>query len=58
MLIKLGTLNRLFDGNISGIPISCTGACCDCGRAIEIQIDKVAGGYGLQGGVVHEIENW
>jgi hypothetical protein len=57
-LIKLATLNRLFDGHMGGIPISCSGTCCDCGRALEIKIDKVAGGYGLQGGALHEIGNW
>jgi hypothetical protein len=58
VLIKLRTLNKLFDGQMSGIPISCTGTCCDCGRSVAIRIDKVAGGYGLQGGVLHEIGNW
>jgi hypothetical protein len=57
VFIKLVTLNRFFDGHRSGIPISYIGTCCDCGGAVEIQIDRVAGGYGLQGGALHEIGN-
>jgi hypothetical protein len=58
VLIKLRTLNKLFDDHMNGIPVFCTGTCCDCGRAFAIQIDRVAGGYGFQGGALHEVGNW
>ena len=58
MLIKLRTLNKLFDGQMSGIPILCSGTCCGCGKAVVIQIDKVAGGYGFKGRTLYEIGNW
>jgi hypothetical protein len=58
VLIKLRTLNKLFDGQMSGTSIFCSGTCCDCGRAVVIQIDKVAGGYGFKGGAPHEIGKW
>jgi hypothetical protein len=51
-------MNKLFDGQTTGIPIFCNGTCCGCGRAVAIEIDKVAGGYGFKGGAVHEIGNW
>jgi hypothetical protein len=43
---------------MSGIPVLCSGTCCGCVKAVVIQIDKVAGGYGFRGGAVHEIGNW
>jgi hypothetical protein len=58
VLIRLDTLNKLFDGQKSGIPILCAGTCCHCGKSVAIQIDKVAGGYGFRGGALHEIGNW
>ena len=42
---------------MSGLPLSFTGTFCDCGSPAAIQIDKVAGGYALQGGTLHEIGN-
>jgi len=58
MVIKLGTLNKLFDGHMNGIPITSAGTCRDCGKPVAIEIDRVAGGYGLKGGVVYEIGKW
>ena len=58
MLIKLDTLNKLFDGHMNRTPIWCTGTCCDCGSPFAIEMEKVAGGYGLQGGALHEMGNW
>ena len=53
-MIKLDTLDKLFDGHINGIPITSAGTCCDCGRPVAIEIDRLAGGCGLKGGALHE----
>jgi len=55
VLIKLDTLNKLFNGHTNGTPTWCTGTCCGCGSSLAIKMEKVAGGYGLQGGALHEI---
>lgn len=55
LLIKLDSLNRMFDQKQNPETITYKDRCYSCGCSVEIEISKTSGGFGLLGGVLYEI---
>jgi hypothetical protein len=54
MLVRLRTLDLIFSENKDQTRLTSDGKCCDCGRAVNIDITRTSGGFGLNGGVLYE----
>ena len=54
MIIKVESLDRMFEHNIHTKHLSYEGTCHNCGHFLEVEITKTIGGYGLLGGVLYE----
>ena len=53
-LIKLNTLNQMFEHSPDKARLSFNGSCRSCGHDVTIEIHHHASGYGLLGGVIYE----
>ena len=56
MIIKVESLDSMFEQSMPSKHLSYEGTCHNCGHNVEIEIAKTAGGYGLLGGVLYEPE--
>jgi hypothetical protein len=54
MLVKMETLDRMFQTDTDQAEISYTDRCRNCGRSITIEIHQLSSGYGLLGGALFE----
>jgi hypothetical protein len=54
MIISLRSLQSLFKRSGNGASIKYHSECHKCGHRVKIEIVQTAGGFGLQGGVLHE----
>jgi hypothetical protein len=55
MLIKLNTLNQMFQSSSDKSHLTVNGCCQSCGKRFSIEIHHLSsGGYGLLGGVLYE----
>ena len=54
MIIKVESLDRMFEQIHSSNHCNYRGRCHNCGCDVEVEITKIAGGYGLLGGVLFE----
>ena len=54
MIIKVESLNRIFERNYNPNSYWYEGKCHHCECDTKVEITKTTGGYGLQGGVLHE----
>ena len=54
MIIKVESLDSMFEHNIHAKHLSYEGTCHNCGHYLEVEITKTVGGYGLLGGVLYE----
>ena len=53
-IIRIESLNRLFERNDNPHTYTYRGKCQTCGSSTNIEISKTSGGYGLLGGVLYE----
>ena len=60
MIIKVESLNRIFECHNNANNFSYEGKCHNCECHTKVKITRTAGGYGLQGGVLYEsnTQNW
>ena len=54
ILIKMNTLNQMFEHSSDKVHLSFNGSCRSCGHAVTIEIHHHSAGYGLLGGVIYE----
>ena len=54
-LVSLDTLIKLFGDNTPDRPVIINKTCSECGCDIEIELNKTSGGFGLQGGILIEL---
>ena len=54
MIIKVESLDRIFEQHNTANHFSYQGKCHNCGCNVEVEITKTSCGYGLQGGVLCE----
>ncbi len=54
MLIKLNTLNHMFENSPDKSRLSYKSCCHSCGRDLTIDIRHLSSGYGLSGGAIYE----
>ena len=55
-LVGVDLLKKLFEQNNDPNRLNYQGQCHQCGSAVEIEITKTSGGFGLQGGALCETE--
>jgi hypothetical protein len=55
-IVSQSALESLFKRKANGKSLIHTDVCQNCGRKIQIRIDRTSGGFGLLGGVIHESE--
>lgn len=55
-LITQDTLKRMFEGLTQENFVYIKKICSDCGCDVTIEIHKTSGGFGLQGGVLYDID--
>jgi len=60
MIIKVETLNRIFERKNNAGDFSIEGKCNHCECDTKVEITRTTCGYGLQGGVLYEsnTRNW
>jgi len=56
MLIKMNTLDKLFEQSPDKAHLALSRRCQSCGRDVTIEIHHLKSGYGLSGGVIYEPE--
>ncbi len=54
MLVKVETLNKMFEGKYNGTPVTINGKCHECGCEVTIVIKWTTDGFGLKGGALYE----
>ena len=54
MIIKVETLNRIFEVNNNAGYLCIEGKCNHCQCDTKVEISRTTGGYGLQGGVLYQ----
>ena len=54
MLIRMNTLEKMFEQSPDKAHLTLTRRCQTCGRDITIEIHHLESGYGLLGGVIYE----
>ena len=54
MIISLQSLRSLFNRSENSASLDYHSQCHKCGHLVKIEIVQTAGGFGLQGGVLHE----
>jgi hypothetical protein len=55
-LVRVGSLDRLFEQNNKPNNFTYKNQCTHCGSVVEIKITKTSGGYGFQGGALYETD--
>ena len=55
-LVSLDTLGKLFGDNPPDRPVIIRKTCSECGRDVEIELHKTSGGFGLQGGILIDLD--
>ena len=53
-LVRLNTLQKLFESNSPKSPVFIRKKCSLCGCNVDIELHKTSGGFGLQGGILLE----
>ena len=54
MIIKVESLDSMFERSMPSKHLSYEGTCHNCCCDVEVEIAKTSGGYGLLGGVLYE----
>jgi len=54
MLIKMNTLEKMFEQSPDQAHLTFSRRCQSCGRQVNIEIHHLVSGYGLLGGVIYE----
>ena len=54
MIVKVESLDIMFEQSTSSKPLSFEGTCHNCGYDVVVELTKTSGGYGLLGGVLYE----
>lgn len=54
MIIRIESLNSLFEKNNNKTQLNFKGRCHSCGCYVEVKISKTSGGYGFNGGTLCE----
>lgn len=55
-LVSLKTLRKIFEDNSQENPVVIKRTCSKCGCPVEIEINQTSGGFGLQGGILLELD--
>ncbi len=56
-LVKLNTLRQIFASNAPESPVFIRKKCSQCGCNVDIELHKTSGGFGLQGGILLEMDD-